>query len=335
MTVELFSVLDRVDVALREDVIRPAYEVLSQYVRWPLRSGMVLLTAAFGYKMLRGGNPQGISGAEIWWLIVKMGIVAELLLNWGTFNTWILSTLWGTYHDLSTVLAGAVGGGGGWGNLSGSVLDNMFRREIGRALGMIFAPPSVMFVFPLPFPLPLPIPNIIPNVAGVVALVMTVVLFASVFLVLLMSRVGLVMCLSVAPIFIALSLFQHTKSYSDAWFRGLLGFLLTPLLLVVVLVIGGACMNGMKSFPMFGDWDEIFMPLLAYLLLYYALAKAVSNVPQFASGMVGSMLSHIGDGATQQMVGRIHQGLSAGMSAGVGAAKGAAGRAITGGKLGA
>lgn len=360
----IFSVLDGVDSALKSGVIRPAYEALSDFVAAPLRSGMILLTASFGYKMLKGGNAQGASVTDMWWLLLKMGIVLELLLNWGTFNTWILEVLWDTYDGLAKVLAATLGGAGGlrakvggyvglenlplgWGvsksmlSVQGHQLDQAFLAQIDKALGMVFAAPSIFFYdltikFPIlgvetPFSIPIPIPNLIPNLAGLIALIMTVVLFASVFVVLLLSRLGMISCLAVAPIFIALAMFEHTKTYADSWFRGLLGFLLTPLLLVVVLMVADACTGFVQNYPTSGGAIELFKPIIAYVLIYYALAKSVASVPNFASGMVGSLLANIGDGAAQRVIGTLHQGVSAG----VGAAKGAATGFVAGGPAGA
>lgn len=355
----IFSVLDSVDSALKSGVIQPAYEALSDFVAGPLRSGMILLTASFGYRMLKGNSGQGIVATDMWWVLVKMGVVLELLLNWGTFNTWILEVLWDTYNNLANVLAAQLGGSGGlkakvvelaggtWSSTStllsvqGHLLDTAFDAQVEKALGMVFGSPSVFFYdlkikfpflgFETPFSIPIPIPNLIPNVAGLIALVMTVVLFASVFVVLLLSRLGMISCLAVAPIFIALSMFEHTRTYTDAWFRGLLGFLLTPLLLVVVLMVADACSGFVQHYPTSGDAIDLFKPIIAYVLVYYGLAKSVASVPQFASGMVGSLLANIGDGAAHQVIGKLHQGVSAG----VGAAKGAATGFAVGGPAGA
>lgn len=361
----IFSVLDSVDAALQGGVIRPAYEALSNFVAAPLRGGMVLLMASFGYRMMKGGNGQGIAATDMWWLLVKMGIVLELLLNWGTFNTWILQILWDTYNNLAIVLARQLGSATGikatlgafvgvekfpvsWLSntmlsVNGHQLDTAFIAQINKAAGMVFQLPSVFFydwkpAFPVlgvevPITIPIPIPNLIPNLAGLVALVMTVVLFASVFVVLLISRLGMISCLAVAPIFIALAMFEHTKTYSDAWFRGLLGFLLTPLLLVVVLMVADACTGLVQNYPTRGGALELVGPIIAYGLIYYALAKSVASVPQFASGMVGSLLANIGDGAGHALVGAIQnatigaaKGFAAGGPAGAaaGAARGAA-----------
>jgi type IV secretory pathway VirB6-like protein len=362
----IFSVLDGVDAALRSGVIQPAYEALSDLVAGPLRSGMVLLTASFGYKMLKGSQAQGVSPTDIWWLLVKMGVVLELLLNWGTFNTWILEVLWDSYDNFADVLATQLGKPGGlkskvidyvglakpslnWVasqtmiSVKGHQLDLAFAAQIDKALKMLFGTPSIFFYdFDIKIPLlgiptlltiPIPMPNLIPNLAGLIALVMTVVLFASVFVVLLLSRLGMISCLAVAPIFIALSMFEHTRTYTDSWFRGLLGFLLTPLLLVIVLMVADACTGFVSNYPTSGDAIDLFTPLIAFVLIYYALAKSVASVPQFASGMVGSLLANIGDGAAHALVGGIQnaaagavKGFAMGGPAGAaaGAAKGAA-----------
>ncbi len=360
----IFSVLDAVDVALQGGVIRPAYEALSDLVAAPLRAGMILLTATFGYRMLKGNQGPGLNSTDLWWVLVKAGIVLELLLNWGTFNHWILQTVWDTQSRLAEVLAAQLNGADGlrsiivkeatkidssltWDSgtsvlsLHTAQLNSAFDAQIRKAVGMVFQIPSIFFYewkvgLPMlgitsPISIPIPIPNLIPNIAGLIALVMTVVLFASVFVVLLLSRLGMISCLAVAPIFIALAMFEHTRSYTDAWFRGLLGFILTPMLLVVVLMVADACMGFVSHYPTSGGMVELIMPLVSYVLIYYALSKSVASVPQFASGMVGSLLANIGDGATHQLVGRLHQGVSAG----VGAAKGAASGFVTGGPAGA
>ena|GEM_PF-4443787 len=66
-------------------------------------------------------------------------------------------------------------------------------------------------------------------------------------------------------------------------------------------------------------------PAIAYLLLYYALAKSVASVPQFASGMVGSLLANIGDGAAQGVIGAMGKPVDIAVGAAKGAATGVAG----------
>ncbi|WP_439517946.1 type IV secretion system protein [Hydrogenophaga sp.] len=342
----IFYVLETVDKALLVDVISPGYSALRDFVAAPLRAGMVLLVAAHGFNLMKG-HTQGLSAVDVGWLILKMGLVSELLINWSFFSYWVYGTIWSTYTGLADVLADAMPAawGTGWWNLSASLLDKAFVEQMAVAFEQtVLVPDKFEFIttFDLPLagfasvPIPIMFPNLIQNIAGVIKLVMTIVLFASVFVVMLLSRLGLTSCLAVAPIFIALALFQHTRSYTDAWFRGMLGFVLTPALLMVVLMVADASIEVFNDGPPSG-WPvlpgaiSVIGPAIAYLLLYYALAKAVASIPQFASGMVGSLLSHIGDGAAHQVIGGMHKGIDAG----VGVAKGAVGGFIKGGPAGA
>lgn len=346
----IFYVLEGVDLALATKVISPGYAALSSFVAAPLRSGMVLLVAVHGFNLMKG-HTQGLSAVDVGWLILKMGLVSELLINWGFFNTWVYGTIWGTYTGLADVLAGAMpsGWGSGWWKLNSSLLDKAFGDQMEIAFEQTVSVPDnfvLITSFNLPLagfasvPIPIMFPNLIENIAGLIKLVMTMVLFASVFVVMLLSRLGLTSCLAVAPIFIALALFQHTRSYTDAWFRGMLGFVLTPALLMVVLMVADASIAVFNAGPPAG-WVSIpsalsvIGPAIAYLLLYYALAKSVASVPQFASGMVGSLLANIGDGAAHQAIGAIHKGVDAGIGAAKGAVKGFATGGPAGAKAGA
>lgn len=354
----IFYVLDSIDVVLREGVIQPGYHALSDFVATPLRMGMILLVAAHGFRLMKG-HTQGLSTVDIGWLVLKMAFVTELLINWGFFNAVVFETVWGTYVELADGIASYLDSGrADWMDklraastlyrphptligLSGDVLDRAFVDQLNGALKQVFSPPPIIessvpigipvpgFEFSVDFPIL--VPNILANLAGLIALVMTVVLFASVFVVLLLSRLGMTSCLAVAPIFIALALFEHTRSYTDAWFRGMLGFILTPLLLVVVLLVADACVGFLEPVPATGTPLDLFGPAIAYLILYYALAKSVASIPQFASGLVGSMLSHVGGEAAHSLIGGMHKGIDAG----VGAAKGAVGGFIKGGPAGA
>ncbi|MGE0098066.1 MAG: type IV secretion system protein [Hydrogenophaga sp.] len=345
----IFYVLEGVDLALVTKVIKPGYGALSSFVAAPLRSGMVLLVAVHGFNLMKG-HTQGLSAVDVGWLILKMGLVSELLINWGFFNTWVYGTIWSTYTGLADVLAKpliAAGLSSPLG-LGSSALDSAFMAQMKSAfLQMVSVPTDSVSIAFIDIPIPLlgealkiptgiPFPNLIQNIAGLIKFVMTIVLFASVFIVMLLSRLGLTSCLAVAPVFIALALFQHTRSYTDAWFRGMLGFALTPALLMLVLMVANASIAVFNAGPPAG-WAPIpaavgvIGPAIAYLILYYALAKSVASIPQFASGMVGSLLTHIGDGAAHQLIGGIHKGLDVG----IGAAKGAAGGFVKGGPAGA
>ncbi|MCW5654238.1 type IV secretion system protein [Hydrogenophaga sp.] len=366
--VMIFFVLDRVDTVLREDVIHVGYEALSDFVAAPLRSGMILLVIAYGFRFMKG-NIQGESLLDAGWLVVKMAVVLELTLNWPLFDQWVLSIVWDTYGGLAGAMARPLEAGGvipgapklfafalhydaptsTWvTRFDGAVLDRAFMGQLESAYAKIVGIPDFTTLttidIPIPgsglfggitIPLPVPFPNIMGNIAGVIQLVMTIVLYASVFIVLLLSRLGLTSCLAVAPIFIALALFKPTRSYTDAWFRGMLGFILTPMLLVLVLLVGEAAINIMETHGETAwsvTWSSgasatlrLFGPIIATLLLYYALAKSVAQVPQFASGLVGSLLANLGDDAARGLVGQIHKGVDAGVGAIKGGVMGAAG----------
>ncbi|WP_439590182.1 type IV secretion system protein [Hydrogenophaga sp.] len=349
----IFYVLEKVDLALATGVITPGYAALSDFVAAPLRSGMALLVAVHGFNLMKG-HTQGLSAVDVGWLILKMGLVSELLINWDFFNTWIYETIWGTYTGLADALATSLTSGGLSSalSLSSSALDKAFMSQMESAfVQMVRVPTESVSIALIEIPIPLlgdalkiptaiPFPNLIQNIAGLIKFVMTIVLFASVFVVMLLSRLGLTSCLAVAPIFIALALFQHTRSYTDSWFRGMLGFVLTPALLMVVLIVADASIAVFNLGPPSG-WPSlpgaigIIGPAIAYLLLYYALAKSVASVPQFASGMVGSLLANIGDGAAHQAIGAIHKGVDAGIGAAKGAVKGFATGGPAGAKVGA
>lgn len=343
----IFFVLDSLDTAFVEHVVSPAYTVLSSYVKTPLRMGMILLVAVHGFNFMRG-RMQELSPVDMGLLLIKMGLVLELLLNWSFFNTWVHGVIWGTYTGLGNALGAALasaGLSGGAGNkLTGTMaqLDVAFLIQLEVAVEETFGLPSKSLEgkYPIPglgsmggvFEIPIYVPNIISNIAGLIKVIMTVVLFTTVFIVMLMSRIGITTCLAVAPIFIALGLFNATRSYTDAWFRGLLAFVLTPMLLVLVLMMADAAILIFGSpVPYGSSLFSVIGPAIGYLMLYYALAKSVASVPQFATGLVGSLLSNMGAEAAGALVGKVNS-LPTGLAkiAG-GAAKGLA----TGGPKGA
>lgn len=360
----IFFVLESVDQVLHEGVIKPGYEALGGFVAGPLRMGVILLVMAHGFNLMKGLT-QGLSTVDVGWLVLKTALVTELLISWGLFNDYIHSAVWGTYTELADALArlmiparngliealGGVGAGFTMLSVDGETLDDAFRAQLeGAFLQVIQVPRFVDTDVRIPIeipgfgdmlggisiPFPIYVPNVIENIAGIIKFVMTIVLFASVFVVMLLSRIGLTSCLAVAPIFIALALFKHSRSYTDAWFRGMLGFILTPTLLILILVIADASIAMLAAHsPSSHGVLGLIAPAIAYLLLYYALAKSVASVPQFASGMVGSLLSHIGDGAAHALIGGVHKGVSAGIGAARGAVTGFATGGPAGAKLGA
>lgn len=348
----IFEVLDQVDSILHDGVIQPAFEAVSDFVAMPFRMGMILLVAAHGYKLLKG-NTQELSTVDMWWLVAKMALVTELLINWSFFNAWVYDVIWDTYTGLADALADTLSARRGsilsslglsvpstsMISLSAAPLDAAFSSQLSGALAQTLAIPESVNVgnYPIPIPgltalfgdtveIPVPIllPNLMGNIAGLIKFAMTIILFASVFIVMLLSRLALTSCLAVAPIFIALSLFQHTRSYTDAWFRGMLGIILTPLLLVLVLVVADATSSVLSGIKAPTGPLSVIGPAIAYLLLYYGLAKSVAGIPNFASGMVGSLLANIGDGAAHALVSGVQ-------NAAAGAAKGF----VTGGPGGA
>jgi len=262
-----------------------------------LLTGLLTLFIAFyGYRLLFGDTPGVREGVMA---LVKIGVVLALATNWNAYRTLAYDV---TMHGPAELAAGA-GGGAGLPGSSGGLVARLQQVDNGLvALNAIGTGSNLMATRvrtgadgqPVAVAEPNPEP---PSIVGPFALgtarttflTATIAAYAAVRLV-----AGLLLALG--PFFIALLLFEGTRSLFEGWVRGLVAAMLGAVAVTVLLGVELALLEPWLAdllqkraagLPIGGATNELFVTALAFgLALVAGLGMAARVAIGFRLGAV-------------------------------------------------
>ncbi|MBC7768932.1 MAG: type IV secretion system protein [Phycisphaerales bacterium] len=188
-----------------------------------LTSLLVIFVAIIGYRLMLGQSALRLGDLAL--TAAKLGIVLALTTQWSVYQRLVYDFLFYGPQAMADVMLGAVQPEGSV--FRGNVFDGL-QQTIdflgGHAEG--YAAQSPMAASPL----------LGGAGFGAFALTMssTILLFSSLG-VLLAAKIVLGLLLAIGPIFIALALFESTRSLFEGWLRAALAFAFAPLATTVLL----------------------------------------------------------------------------------------------------
>lgn len=189
-----------------------------------IASLLTLFVAFFGYRLLFGDTPNVREGVLA---LVKIGIVLTLATSWGAYRTLAYNV---AMHGPAELVTSATAGGDGPGN-PGEMIARL--QAVDNALVALNTlrprTPPAPAIRPAAEPASLVGPYAL-GTARVVFLTATIAAYASVRLV-----TGLLLALG--PFFIALLLFEGTRSLFEGWVRGLVAAALGAVVVTILLGI--------------------------------------------------------------------------------------------------
>jgi type IV secretion system protein VirB6 len=200
---------------------------------------LTLYVALIGYQLLLGRSQLNITDYAL--TAVKLGAVAALATQWGTYQTVVYQALFFGPQQVATVILHAFRANGG--GFTGDLFDGLQRAFTDLTAFSPATPPGAPAT---------------PGAAGPVAagagqlstllnkggfdslllLASAVILLLSSLGVLLASKIVLGILLALGPIFIAMLLFDSTRGLFEGWLRASVAFALAPV--IVTLMLGVA-----------------------------------------------------------------------------------------------
>ena len=296
----------------------------------------LMLVAAIiwnGYKLI--ASPRGVeeTSKEIILNIVKFGLIMAFFSDPSLYKSYVVDIFQKTPDDFSNVV-----------KFKGSTIES--QTLIGRVDDYFSNAMSVGKDM-------LSWKNIGQSLLGIVFMLSAVL--AGVFAVLQIgiADLGTAVFLMLGPIAMAASFFPQTKSLFEGWLRGLMTFLITKIMLIVVLaVVLHTFENAANEFK--GNFfnRESFSYYIAYLIYTVLMLFILMRIPDFASQLGGGIAASASRlaydaadkvksavGITSRAAGRGAVGAAAGAKAasGAGGVKGvaqAAGGAVVGAAAG-
>ena len=189
-------------------------ENLTSWVDGPLRVAVMLYIVIYGVAVMRGAIQEPI--LDFAWRTIRIITVILLATNAASYQQYITGLFFEALpKEISATIAG-----GGLDMKSGQPFDQLLTKGISVAQ-KIYDQAGLT--------------DIVPALVAAILLVFTAVSGFLQFAIMLYAKVGLALVLALGPIFIALMLFEATRTFGEAWTRQLANFVILHVLVVALI----------------------------------------------------------------------------------------------------
>ena len=275
-----------------------------------LAAVMATLTVVMlGVNMILQYRP--MSAGQIVVTFIKLIAIGSIGLVWGQFNM-ISVAVEGGINSIAANLLGQYGGGEVPSNNLAGAMD-AFIATFARKANQVMEPMGWKAG----------------AIMSVVVFVSMGILAALAALLLIFGKVMVTIYLGIAPIFIALSMFELTKDYFNRWLQGTVSYMLYPL--VTAVMLGGLIriVQGYMSSldASFTESISDFTPFVACMVIMIVCTLCIPMIVSSLSGMIMAVtptqaaLAAAGAGGVAALAGRKVAASAAGRAVSAGAQK--------------
>lgn len=191
-----------------------AVQNVSSYVDAPLRVAVMLYVVIYGVAIMRGAIQEPI--LDFAWRSIRIVAVIMLATNAASYQQYVTGLF---FESLPREISNAIAGSG-LDMKSGQPFDQLLNKGVEVATS-IYEQAGIT--------------NIAPALIAAILLVFTAVSGFLQFAIMLYAKVGLALVLALGPIFIALMLFEATRTFGEAWTRQLANFVILHVLVVALI----------------------------------------------------------------------------------------------------
>lgn len=241
-----------------------AYQAIVSAHMTELRLMLVAYIAIFGIAVLQGTLSMSLRDACKH--VLKALIIFQLATNWGTFTTFGYNVFTSGPEKLTTALIG--------GKDPTQQLEDVFvtgveaARKINRKAGTF---------------------DIAQMLLAVLILIATVIMTGIALFLLVLSKMGLAILLSIAPVFIALAMWKSTQGLFQGWVNYCVNYAMIPVitfaLLGLILVLMQDPVNVIKQ----AGENLTMVDIIPYLLMGAIAVLLFSQVLRIASSLGGGI----------------------------------------------
>lgn len=192
-------------------------------IRDVVRSALVLYVILWGFGYVIGTIKT--SSYEFVLRLFKMAIILQLISDssWQFFSEHLFQIFYGSMNEFISMFTAQYGKVGGTGfEFMDVTVGIFFMDTTWKKLAALMLSGFIEFVY---------------FICIIIAMFVVVVAFAHAILIYLMSIIAIALLLSIAPIFIAFTLFQVTRPLFDGWLKHLVSYFLQPILVLVTLIL--------------------------------------------------------------------------------------------------
>jgi len=269
------------DILTRVDTITlgytaKAYQAVVNAHSTELRLMLVVYFALYGIAVLQGFVP--LTMGALAKHILKVGIVFSIATNWGTFTIFCYNLFTSGPDHLMSALVGGSDPSAQLGvvfdkgmSSASQIYENAGRLDMGQM--------SVAFVL----------------------MISTVLLTAYALFLLVLSKLGLAILLSLGPIFVPFALWPATKGLFQSWLHYLINYALIPVLTLGLLgLIISILDDAVQKIQAVGDRPLIYHTF-PFLLTGSITVLLLGQIPRLASALGGGVALST-EGAFQRLM---------------------------------
>jgi type IV secretion system protein VirB6 len=196
------------------EFVSNSVQSLASYIDAPLRIAVILYVAIYGIAVMRGAIQEPI--LDFAWRAIRIVTVILLATNAGSYQQYVKALF---FDSLPREISGAISGSG-LDMKSGQPFDQLLIKGISVAQ-KIYDQAGLT--------------DVVPALIAAILLVFTAASGFLQFAIMLYAKVGLALVLALGPIFIALMLFEATRTFGEAWTRQLANFVILHVLVVALI----------------------------------------------------------------------------------------------------
>ena len=277
--------LSQTDAALRTFVF-DGYSALANYLTPVIGTCVSLVVVGYGWALLRGMIRTPIIEAAN--IALKLGVVLVLARNWSFFSSHIYEFFTNGPIAITKIMVNSASPD--WSLLGSSNVDKALENGFNRGMrtSMDIVQQGSLY-------------NWAPRFAGMISALAVLLTCGYAVGLLVMAKVGLAICLSLAPIFLLCYLFEATKKITESWLQHIIGFALTPLGIYSVLMLILSLLN--HSLGLAVPEVEITFSTAGIFLLW-----TIVSIPLLVQ--TKSLMTSIANGFSFSTMGAFSQGVS-------------------------
>ncbi len=241
-----------------------AYQAIVSSHMTELRLMLVIYIAFFGIAVLQGMLSMSLRDASKH--ILKALIIFQLATNWGSFTTFFYNVFTSGPEKLTTALIG--------GTKPTEQLEEVFvtgveaARNINRKAGTF---------------------DVAQIVLAVLVLLGTVFMTGIALFLLILSKMGLAILLSIAPVFLAMALWKSTQGLFQGWINYLVNYAMIPVITFAMLGLILAIMKDPVNTIKQSGENLTMVTIIPYLLMGAISILLFSQVLRIASSLGGGI----------------------------------------------
>lgn len=205
-------------------------------------------------------------------LVLRYAIIWSVLTSWPAFDAWFYGIITDMPDDIVRLVVGATGIDEDRYGIT--VIIERF-IDAGISIGdMLIENISISTIALV--------------LIGIIILFLMLIVAAGVILVIGMSKIGIGVTTAIAPVFLAMLLFNGSKGFFDGWLRLTIGFAITYLMAMVML--GFLLFVTERTIEEFSIVSEIsrVAEITEYLLIVILTIFLLRQIPSFGASIAGS-----------------------------------------------